>query len=394
MGLPFVITEGTALIVDVAGNLADVVTESAGKNRLATEATIRGRDGNYLADVVYREGVHRLATDAIVRVEQVFGFDDFADCWFDILTAGNTGDTILIHMAPFIDSTGLGERSIPGIDYTHTLSALEAGDEMLLTTNIIAALNAISDFNLHWKASIVKNNSIIHITSKYMGEYGERIVENDFRVTPSGTTTTREFDFYIRRRGKQNTGARDPRDKRLVTVGVSGEVTTIPGEVGDLYINNACDALGSCSLLVDGSVTPVLYDIPLDTEKDVFISELRFYAGGAGIGFGDFLSQNGLLPNGILVEIKSDNQLLTLPTIHGTEDFKNKFAFGSASNFSIHVTAGLDQILAVLLFETPFPLRKIGTFTEDDYIKISVQDDLDAGIAELGFIARGFKREV
>lgn len=399
MGLPFVIVEGTVLVVDDQGNLGEIIPKTAPnpvgekKNRIATQSVLQGSNAPYYeCEVDLVDGRKRILTDSIVRVEQIFGFDDFADTWFGVPVAGAIGDTVRVQIVEGPHDTTNPDRDAPAVDLTYTLIAEDVGDELQLRDNIISALNADSNFSPHWKASSIKDNAIIHITSKYMGEFGERPTVDDFQVTSTGTTEVFRYHDVIIRRGKQNTGARDPRDKRLVTVGVSGEVTTVPGEVGDLYIENATYN-SSPDLRVDGSVTPVIFSIPLSTEKDVFIRELRFYGGGAGIRFGQFLSKNQPLSVGVEVNIKSDDQTLILPPIQTTEDFKNKFSFGSGANFRIDVQAGSDQILAVLFFETPFPLRKIGTFTTDDYVQVHIHDNLLAGLSEFEFMAVGFERE-
>jgi len=405
MGLPFIITEGTSLIVDTNGNIAGIVPALAGYNRFAVDGTIRsGRDfgGGFLnADVVLKNERHALVTDAFVTVEQVFGFDDFADSWFFIDDAGAIGDTITIHIDGFIDTTGGGERTVPTIDHTVTVTALEAGNEVELRDLIIAELNALLDFSEFWKASSIKDNAAVHVGSKKIGEYGDRLGFNAFNITTTGSIIWHFQDSdnnIMKRRGKQNSGARDPRDKRLVTIGISGEVQAVPGAAGDIFIQNVTDdglPTGSADLRVNGSNTPQLFYIDPNDEKDLFITELRFYGGGNGIQYDNFISQNGKLDEGIKVEIRSDEEILTFPLIKSTEDFKNKWAFGSGANFKMETPAGTDQFLAVLNFDNPFPLRKLGTFqTGDDFIHVTIQDGLQSGLTELECLAVGFLREV
>ena len=408
MAIPFIITEGTSLIVDVNGNIADIVTGIAGKNRLAVDSSLVGNDGTLRADVVSKNFRNALVTDASVTVEQVFGFDDFADSWFRIDEAGGIGDTIRVQIAGYIDPTG-SERDLPAVDVTYTLVAIDVGDEHKLRDNLILALNADTNFiNAKWKATIIKDNAIIHIGSKLIGEIGERDTSGDLTITVTGTTVysfqNSDNDRFLRR-GKQNSGARDPRDRRLVTIGISGEVQAVPGAAGDLFFQNATDdgtpiadqgGTGDASLLVNGSLgTPIEFTIPPDTEKDLFISEMRFYGGGNGIQYGNFVSKNSALTNGIKVTIRSDEVEKTFFPIRKTEDFKNKWSFGSGTNFKLETPSGTDQFIAVLQFENPFPLRKIATFLSgDDFIKVEVRDSLNSGITELEFMAIGFKREV
>lgn len=408
MGLPFIIVEATSLLVDVVGNIADIIPAIAGKSRLAVDSSIVGNDGLLRADVITKNFRNALVTDASVTVEQVFGFDDFADSWVRIDTSGAIGDTVRVQIAGFTDPTG-SERDMPAVDYTYTLISGDVDKELILRDSIVAGLNNDANFIASsWKATVIKDNPIIHIGSKLIGEEGERPVSGDFIVTPTGTTTTSfqnsDNDKFVRR-GKQNSGARDPRDRRLVTIGISGEVQAVPGAAGDLFFQNATDngtpipdqgGTGDANLLVNGSLaTPIEFTIPADNEKDVFISEMRFFGGGNGIQYSNFLSKASSLTNGITVTIRSDEVDKMFFPLRATEDFKNKWSFGSGANFKLETPAGTDQFLAVLQFENPFPLRKTGTFLSgDDFIKVEVRDNLTAGITELEFLAVGFKREV
>ena len=89
-------------------------------------------------------------------------------------------------------------------------------------------------------------------------------------------------------------------------------------------------------MTVDGSIKPVVFEIPASATTDLFIEDLIFDGQGSGIKFGNFISKNSALTNGLEIEIKSDNVVTTFPMIFTTEDFKNKWAAlsGTAANFS------------------------------------------------------------
>lgn len=360
------------------------------EQRQSETVRIVGGDENYVVDVQLVNGKKRILTDSIVTVEQIFGQDDFADNWFWIDRAGLAGDTVRIQIPAYTDPTG-SELSIPAVDVTITLTATEASKEIFLRDKIITTLNANSNFAAAWKATPIKDNAIVHISSKFIGEYGERMGYG-LVITVTGTTQITLAYNEIKRRGKPNAGQRDPRDRRLVTVGVSGEVTAIPGAVGDLFIQHA-KHLGSEDLRVNGSTTPVAFSIPPDPLMDIYIRELRFFGNANGIKFGQFLA-SPTLTNGILVEVKSDNKVLSLDPIKTTDDFKHEFSFGNGQGFQLHVQAGRDDFLASFVFDSPFPIRKAGTFSVDDYLKVWIRDNLSSGILALQFIAFGFKREV
>lgn len=367
-----------------------------------------GTDGLLAATVKTKDFENALVTTGTLTAEVVAGFDDFADSWFLITAAGAIGDTIRIQIAEGAHDITVPDRDYPAVDLTYTLIAIDVGDEIKTRDNVINALNANLDFNVAMKSSRVQDNAIVHVGAKDIGEFGERPNANDFLVTTTGTTTIvlqGSDNNKVIRRNKQNSGQRDPRDQRLVTQGISGIVQAVPGAAGDIFIQNATDdgtpvvdqgGTGDADLRVAGSLgTPMEFFIPADAEKDLFITELRFYAGGNGIQFSNFLSKNGAITNGVEVSIISDEvSLLSLP-LRTTEDFKNKWAFGSGSNFRLDAVSGTDQILAVLLFDNPFPLRKQGTFLSgDDEIRVLIRDNISSGIVEFEFLAVGFKREV
>lgn len=180
----------------------------------------------------------------------------------------------------------------------------------------------------------------------------------------------------------------DVDDIERLAVDVIGSIK--PGAIAKLYVQNAVYS-SSKNLLVDGSSAPVVFNIPISSTNDIYIQELRFYANGSGIKFGQFFAKNIILTNGIKVEIKSNDQTTILPLLKVTEDFKNKFAFGSGANFRIDVQSGADGCLAVFIFDRPTILKKIGTFGTDDYIKVTIQDNITAGNSLFEFLAKGYE---
>lgn len=398
MGLPFAIVQGTVLVVDELGNVMQSEL-AATKRRLCTDATIRGANfPYYAADVDFKSGAYRLLTDATVQVEQIFGRDNFADVWFAIGTfqdsggVGAIGDTLTIYIA-----AGDNPTLFPMYTKTFTVTAMDTGatnPEEYFAERIVTELNVDSSFRTHWKASRVKDNSIIHITSNFLGEWGQRPNALDFQITTTGTTIATPYDDKIVTRGKANSGQRDPRDKRLVTVGISGEVQAVAAAVGDLYVEHPTNPTYGVLLNQNGSGTPIEYWIYPDLDKDIFVSEVRFYGNTSGIKFGQFLNLNAPLTNGILVEIRSDNILTMLDPIKTTDDFKDHFALGGV-NFQFFDAAGLDTFLASWVLPAQFPLRKSGTFGvgNDDYIKVTVRDNLTS-VSSLECLIYGFQKEV
>ncbi len=345
---------------------------------------ITGADGVHEADVELQSGKKRLLTDATVQVQELLGQFVFSSGCFTVDVAGGIGDTVRVQIPD--DS----------VDVTTTVTATEVGDIRLLAQLIVDDLNADSDFIVNFVAGKQKDNALIVVTANKAGAIGDRDDVGDFLVTTTGTTVATKLFDGIARRSAELALFPHPLDPKLGTINVTGELSVIPGTINDRYIENATDdgtPTGSADMTVDGSVTAVEFVVPISATQDTFITEMRFYGSGNGIKFGQFLNQNTPLTVGIKVEIKSDDKSFTLPTYSSTEDLKNKFSFPApGSNFRIDVQAGGDEVVASFNLGTPFVLRKSGTFTTNDFIKITIQDDLSTKPTTFEFLATGFLR--
>lgn len=349
---------------------------------------------------VRSDGLVGVCTDATVVVESTFGFDQQPDSWFQIVNTGAAGDTWTVYIAGTTNDPSAPDRDLAAYTKVFTVQAGEVGDEIKLRDRIIQELNADTVFKnqVYLKAQKATDRAIVHIQStkfSVSGDFYERPNAGDFNVTVTGSAVrVLGFDNLISR-SKPVTISRD-RDSphRLGLFGVTGSVSVTQKELADLYVAEALNS-GSPSMLVNGSVTPVLFRIPASATTDLFIEDLIFDGQGNGIKFGQFLSQNTALTNGLLVTIKSDDVITTFPVIKSTEDFKNKWASlsGDGANFRVDVQAGRDEMLAILRFNNPFILRVAGSFTTDDYIEVSVRDNLSANLQRLNFRAKGFEKE-
>lgn len=353
---------------------------------------IRGSDGLYTADVIREDGQNRLATTGKVTVLSTLGLDNFADTWFDVVTAGAVGDTVRTQIA-------LGPSG-PAVDVTTTLTATEAGNEVNLAELIIADLTADVTFAADWKASRIADNSenpdnaIVHITSIHCGEFGERPNALDFQTTTTGTTVTNDIHDSILRRNKPNSLTRDPKDKRIGVFGISGTVVSIPGGISGLFITKALDGTSSSDMIVNGSVgSPEEFRISSDPNDDLFIQEIRFVATASGVKYGQFLKKNTPLNNGIRVSITSQGETLVFPQdITTTEDFEHVFSFGVGQGFRLTISPSLDSMVASLVFNTPIIIER----ATSDEILFQIRDNLtqSGGVADkLEAIGFGFRRE-
>lgn len=364
------------------------------EQRQSEVVRIVGGDENHVADVILDGGVRKLAAKADVTVNSLRGFDPIADTWFfigterDSVGAGGIGDTVRVQIA-----AGDDPSIFPAVDVTSTLTATEAGDETALANLIVNDLNADPNFSGRFFARRLDDvATTVYITSRVPGPADERPNGNDFQVSSTGTTiVTAAFDDIIRRQ-KNTSLARDPSNPTLGVLGISGSVTAAEGDVTGRIIEFAKTPGDSDDLRVDGSLTPVSFTIDASPDFERFINTLRFEALGSGIQFTKFLSQNTPLINGVLLTIRSNNSEITFPAIKTTEDFASFFSRGP-SDFDLFDVAGTDYFRATLTFPAPFQLYKAGTFATDDFIRVTIQDDLSAGLVQFKLVGFGFERE-
>ncbi len=344
------------------------------------------------ASIIKEEGVNKLQAKADVTVNSLRAFDPIADWWGWIGTPGDTdgvggaGDVVTWAAAAGDDAT-----LFPAISVDTTVQA--GDDEDDLVNRIVNNLNADSDFSAYYRAR--KINTLgpeLFIQSKFPGPAFERPNPNDISFTATGTTTTTLAFTDLIQRQKQSIGTKDPSNPKLVVLSAAGSLQVTEGDVTGRIVEFATDGGAGDDLRVDGSVTPVDYFINPSATKERFFTSLRFEALGNGIQFTKFLSQNTALTNGILVTIRSNNSEVTFPAILTTEDFASFFSRGP-SDFDFFDVSGTDYMRSTLSFTAPFQLFKQGTFATDDFIKITIRDDLTSGISQFKFVGFGFERD-
>lgn len=368
-----------------------------------------GQDGlaqdRKVQTTVRSDGLTALATDATVRVESTFGFDQLPDSFFTIVNTGGEGTTWEIYIAGTNADPSIPDRDLPSYTRTFTVLLAEEYDEISFRDRIITELNQDTIFRnqCYLKAQKATDRGVIHIYSEKFsasGEFYERPLAGDFSVTiggsPADGVVVVGFDNLISR-SKPVTITRDfDSPHRLGLFGITGDVNVTSKALSDLYLEQASeDGLGvNFDMTVDGSGTPVIFRVEASPTTDIFIQEIRFFGSGNGIQFNRFLNLNQNLSNGILVEIKSEDVITDLPLIKSTDDFKNLFSFPGGDAFRLDIASGRDDFLATFQFPNPFLINAQGTHGagNDDYIEIRIQDQLSQ-VGSLGFIAKGFEKE-
>lgn len=141
-------------------------------------------------------------------------------------------------------------------------------------------------------------------------------------------------------------------------------------------------------LNVNGSGTPVDFYVLPDATDDKIINSLVFQAFDGGIKINTFLGQNSELDNGIMVEIKSNDEIFQFQPIKNTQEFDSLFSFGGGRSFELIFASGVDSMVARFGSDIPFILKPQGTYATDDYIKVTVSDNI-SNITRLRFLAVG-----
>lgn len=390
------------------GDKAKVKARSDSSFGVATEAELAGSDSlaayRRVNTKVRSDGLTALVTDATVVVESTFGFDQNPDSFFRIVQTGSAGCEWTVFIAATANDPTSPDRDAPAYSKIFTVTAPEVGDELSFRDRIVQELNADTTFRntCGLKAQKATDRAIVHIYSENFsasGEFWERPNAGDFNITiggsPADGVVIIGFDNLISR-SKPVTISRDyDSPHRLGLFGITGNVRVEQKDLADLFVAEALNS-GSNDMRVNASLaSPIDFTIPASAATDLFIEMLIFDGGGNGIKFGQFLSKNTTLANGVEVTIKSDNVTTTFPVIYTTEGFKNKWSAlsGDGANFRIDVQAGQDEMLAILKFNNPFIMRVAGSFSTDDFIRVRIRDNLSSQLIRFNFRAKGFEKE-
>jgi len=152
------------------------------------------------------------------------------------------------------------------------------------------------------------------------------------------------------------------------------DTQTAPRPLSDLFNLNFLNN-GSPDLNVNGG-SVVIFDIPL-SNNDRIISSISIYGRDNGISFGKFLALNQALTNGILFEIKSDDNTFTSQPLQTTDDFRNKFCT-SPRDFVVNQFSSEDAFTASFVSPSPIIIRGQNQFTTPDYVRIYIRDNLSS----------------
>lgn len=141
-----------------------------------------------------------------------------------------------------------------------------------------------------------------------------------------------------------------------------------------LIANSIKTSGGSANLAVNGSVTPVVFEYNPPTGFDVEVIALSLlFEDTTAISFGNkfVLTGIGTLANGLLLELKAGD-ITTSPwqLMRRTRDI-----IEICEDFDI-VTGTVNFLRAKIRLPKAMYLSRAGTFTNPDYIRLTVRDDL------------------
>ena len=163
--------------------------------------------------------------------------------------------------------------------------------------------------------------------------------------------------------------------------------TSVPQPIGNLFFDHAKNN-GSEEMSVNGSGTPIEFTITADATRDIVIESLAFESFANGIKIDKFLSLNSELTNGVTVEVKSQDTVFSFLSIKNTKEFDSHFAYGPGRSYRLNFASGNDAMVSRFGPTLPFVIAKQGTYASDDYIKVTIADNLSQ-VNKLSFLAFG-----
>ena len=154
----------------------------------------------------------------------------------------------------------------------------------------------------------------------------------------------------------------------------------LPSNIKNDYVRTSG---GSESMLVNGSVTNVVFTYAADATYDIALQELVFIAVANAIPFGagDFGAVSGPLTNGLLVQVTANGNTGTVWNLRRNEDF---LGFSSPGGHS-WVVSSKDVLTSNWTIGGNLKL----VHASSDNVKVTVRDNLSSAASYLVMIAKG-----
>jgi len=156
---------------------------------------------------------------------------------------------------------------------------------------------------------------------------------------------------------------------------VDAQVQPVP--LGQLFTEKLeLNGNGSTDLAINPGATPDEFFLPFSND-DRIVTSINIFGRDNGIQYGNFLGNNSELANGLIFEVKSEDQVFQFIPIRSTDDFRNVFAV-TPSDFIVDFASGEDAFTASFIPSVPFYIRKQSDFASPDYVKLIVRDNISA----------------
>ena len=167
------------------------------------------------------------------------------------------------------------------------------------------------------------------------------------------------------------------------------KATVAPQILGNLlfeYVKNGTNE----SMKVNGSLaTPVIFEFANTTINDILVNSLQIEGECGSPSAAGFLGGSSLT-NGIIIEIKSEDITFQFKPIRKNYEFDSLFSKGVGGNFLIYQGTGSDYVGAKFGPDSPFFLKKAGTYATNDRIRVYVRDNLSgSAVASLKLLIFG-----
>ena len=332
---------------------------------------VGGNSPNYTADVILDGGKKKIAVDASVsvNVNELLGDTIYPFTYFTVTAAP-------------VSSTYTVVISDDSVSVVTTVTATEADDLHLAAELIIDTLNADATFKALYKA-YKDDCARVFVQTKYdrAGECHARFDVGDFVVNVAGGSAVTVAYDTIEQRAIPLAIHPFPADRTKGTVNIEGSVSVSARSVTDYFSEKGEDSGSSTDMTVDGSSTPVNFNVMSNATLDTIITEIRLSIEDGNVVFSKFMDITALT-NGLKLEIKTDGVIASFtPTMKTTNDVVLLFNSGGLDTF-IHLNK---RFIGTFKPDNPFIL-KAGAI---DYVRLVVQDDL-RGLVACEYSVKGY----
>jgi len=176
-------------------------------------------------------------------------------------------------------------------------------------------------------------------------------------------------------------------ERLAVDANITNIETTVEVRPGTFIAEPAVDSGSSSDLNIDGSSTPVVFNIVPNSGKKFFVHRVIIVIQDQGISFLKFGGITGGLTNGVAVEVQEGGESIRDIGAFGNIKLNSQFSFGGGG---ISLTSASTD-----LFQVTFDIAAVGTAFElvdsdSDFLRFTVNDNLTT-IDQFKIVAQGYE---